>query len=137
MPTTHDHRNPDWPREGTILALGLLAADAERMAAGMLRVIAQWERETIVERITDAMVVKRRRAERVSMFAPPDWRFDSGRPVEDTAVRHAQSMNADGHSLREIANALNAARHRAQLGRPDHQVSVNCLTDALIVEVAA
>lgn len=111
---------------------------AGRMVVGMLGVIAQWERETIVERITDAMGVKRRRGERVSRFAPAGWKFDGDRLVEDTAAQQlAQSMKADGHSLRDIAAALNAAGHRTQLGRPHHAMSVKRLTDALVVEVAA
>lgn len=106
---------------------------AGRMVVGMLGVIAQWERETIVERITDAMGVKRRRGERVSRFAPAGWKFDGDRLVEDTvvrdALRQAQSMQAAGHSLREIAVALNASGHRTQLGRAHHAMSVKRLLD--------
>lgn len=106
---------------------------AGRMIVGLLGVIAQWERETIVERITDAMGVKRRRGERVSRFAPAGWRFDGDRLVEDTivrdALRQAQSMQGAGHSLREIAVALNAAGHRTQLGKAHHAMSVKRLLD--------
>lgn len=114
---------------------------AGRMVVGMLGVIAQWERETIVERITDAMSVKRRRGERVSRYAPTGWRFDGDRVVEDAAavsvLRTARTMQAEGHSLREIAATLNAAGHRTQAGRPHHAMSVKRMLDAAAVEVAA
>lgn len=107
---------------------------AGRMVVGMLGVIAQWERETIVERITDAMAVKRRRGERVSRFAPAGWRFDGDRLVEDAvvrdALRQATTMQAEGHSLREIATALNASGYRTQAGKPHHPMSVKRLLDA-------
>ena len=106
---------------------------AGRMIVGMLGVIAQRERETIVERIKDAMAVKRRRGERVSRFAPSGWRFDGDRVVEDAeahdTVRTAKSLKAAGRSLREIAAALNATGHRTQLGKPHHAMSVKRLLD--------
>ena len=114
---------------------------AGRMVVGMLGVIAQWERETIVERITDAMGVKRRRGERVSRYAPTGWRFDGDRVVEDaeamSVLRNAKAMQAAGHSLREIAATLNAGGHRTQAGKPHHAMSVKRLLDAVPVEVAA
>jgi site-specific DNA recombinase len=106
---------------------------AGRMVVGMLGVIAQWERETIVERITDAMAVKRRRGERVSRYAPAGWCFKGDRLVEDSAARdalqQARSMQATGYSLREIAAALNDAGHRTQAGRPHHAMSAKRLLD--------
>jgi DNA invertase Pin-like site-specific DNA recombinase len=111
------------------------------MVVGMLGVIAQWERETIVERITDAMAVKRRRGERVSRFAPTGWRFDGDRVVEDANVRaalaQARAMQADGYSLRDIAAALNDAGHRTQAGRPHHAMSVKRMLDGAAGKVAA
>lgn len=101
---------------------------AGRMVVGMLGVIAQWERETIVERITDAMAVKRRRGERVSRFAPTGWRFDGHRLVEDaermSALALARRLRKEGHSLRAIAAVLNAVGHRTQVGRQHHAMSV-------------
>jgi len=114
---------------------------AGRMVVGMLGVIAQWERETIVERITDAMGVKRRRGERVSRFAPTGWRFDGGKVVEDAGVRAAlelaKAMQADGHSLRDIAAALNDNGHRTQAGRPHHAMSVKRLLDGAAAQKVA
>lgn len=114
---------------------------AGRMVVGMLGVIAQWERETIVERITDAMAVKRRRGERVSRYAPAGWRFNDGQLEIDyagrTVVQRARAMQAAGHSLREIAAALNADGFTTQAGRPHHAMSVKRLLDAAAVEVAA
>jgi site-specific DNA recombinase len=107
---------------------------AGRMVVGMLGVIAQWERETIVERITDAMDVKRRRGERVSRFAPTGWRFVGDRRVEDVAVRvalrNARAMQAEGRSLRDIATALNATGFRTQAGGRHHAMSVKRLLDS-------
>lgn len=101
---------------------------AGRMVVGMLGVIAQWERETIVERITDAMAVKRRRGERVSRFAPTGWKFDGDRVVEDASGQAALALacekRASGHSLRDIAAVLNDAGHRTQAGRRHHAMSV-------------
>lgn len=109
---------------------------AGRMVVGMLGVIAQWERETIVERITDAMAVKRRRGERVSRYAPAGLRFNGDRLVEDAAAMaaldKARAMQAEGWSLREIAAALNTAGHRTQAGKPHHAMSVKRLLSAAI-----
>ena len=106
---------------------------AGRMVVGMLGVIAQWERETIVERITDALAVKRRRGERVSGLAATGWKFEGNKvvpdPIERAALARAQSMRSYGHSLSEVAFALNAEGFTTNAGRPHHPMSVKRLLD--------
>jgi site-specific DNA recombinase len=94
---------------------------AGRMVLNIIMTIAQWERETIVERTTDAMAHKRKQGEACghprfgTMVDPTDPRLSkSQRPValipclEDLDVEvDIRFLRSQGHTMRAIAKSLN------------------------------
>ena len=93
---------------------------AGRMVLRMLGTIAQWEREIIAERTSEALAARRaagRRAGNVPFGFSAD---DDGRLVgndnERALVAEARDRKSQGQSLRAIAAALNAAGHRTRAG---------------------
>ena len=85
---------------------------AGRMVLNIMMTVAQWERETIVERTRSAMQFKRSRGERISRRLPYGARLaDDGRtliaaPDETAAAAEAAALQAAGWSLRRIAAEL-------------------------------
>jgi site-specific DNA recombinase len=84
---------------------------AGRLVLNVLMSVAQWEREVIVERTTDAMEYKKSKGERVG--AVP-FGFDLAanginlipNEQEQQVITEINSLRASGHSLREIAVEL-------------------------------
>jgi site-specific DNA recombinase len=99
-----------------------------RMVVGMLGVVAKWEREVIVERITGALAVKGKRGERRSRFAPYGYRFEGDKVVPDkvaqSVIRYARSLRTRGASYAAIADALNGRGHRTNANKPHSAMSV-------------
>lgn len=98
-----------------------------RMVVGMLGVVAKWEREVIVERITGALAVKGKRGERRSRFAPYGYRFEGDKVVPDKAaqavIRYARSLRSRGASYAAVADALNRRGYRTNADRPHSPMS--------------
>lgn len=98
-----------------------------RMVVGMLGVVAKWEREVIVERITGALAVKGKRGERRSRFAPYGYRFEGDKVVPDkvaqSVIRYARSLRSRGASYAAVADALNRRGHRTNADRPHSPMS--------------
>jgi DNA invertase Pin-like site-specific DNA recombinase len=84
---------------------------AGRLVVNMLGVVAQWEREAIAERTTEALAHKRRNG-LVYGHTPFGFRRVADRLVPDAvqqrALERARSMRSAGASLRRIAAELEA-----------------------------
>lgn len=84
---------------------------AGRMVANILVTIAQWERETIVERTQEVMTLKRSKGERLGEI-PLGWQLGpDGKslipcPSELAAIGIIRSLAGAGYSLRGIASEL-------------------------------
>jgi site-specific DNA recombinase len=84
---------------------------AGRLVLNVLMSVAQWERESTVERVRDAMAYKRSRSERVG---PIPFGFDlhaDGKtlvpnPAEQVIIADIRAMHAAGSSTRAIAAEL-------------------------------
>jgi DNA invertase Pin-like site-specific DNA recombinase len=95
-----------------------------RMVLNIMMTVAQWERETIVERTRGAMAFKRGRGERISGRVPYGSRLaDDGRtltpaPDEAAAAAEAAALQAAGWSLRRIAAELDRRGVPTKMGAP-------------------
>jgi site-specific DNA recombinase len=87
---------------------------AGRMVLNIMMTVAQWERETIVERTRGAMAFKKSRGERVSGRIPfghdlaADGRTLVDNPAELAALADVRAWHAEGWPLRRIAAELQA-----------------------------
>jgi DNA invertase Pin-like site-specific DNA recombinase len=85
---------------------------------------AEYERLVISARTRAALAAKRRRGERVSGIVPFGYRLaDDGRTLEvdaeETATRRTIArLRAEGRSLRDVADALNAAGSVTRARKP-------------------
>lgn len=92
-----------------------------RMILNITATIAQWERETIVERTQDALDHKRSRGERLGQIPYGSELAEDGRTLracaEEIAVaRMVRQYRAEGRSLRSIAGLLEAGGYRTKNG---------------------
>jgi site-specific DNA recombinase len=82
------------------------------MLDGMLEVFAQFERAMIRMRIVAALDVKRQRGEKLGGKAPYGYRLaDDGvsleeHPEEQTIIRQAKALRAEGYTIRQIVENL-------------------------------
>lgn len=95
---------------------------AGRMVLNILMTVAQWERETIAERTTDALQYKRRRSEKTGGAVPfgfqrgPDKPGPKGLPIktlvpcpaEQDVIANIRSLRASGMTLAAICDRLNS-----------------------------
>jgi len=87
-----------------------------KMIFGILAVLAEFERNLIVERVKTALAHKKSRGERISRYLPfgktagPDGRLIDN-PDELATLAEARALAAEGLSMRAIAREL-AARGR-------------------------
>lgn len=76
----------------------------------LIAAMAQWERQTIVERTTAALARKKERGERVSRHPAYGYRFDGNHVVEDTVeqsiVQRIQYLSGLGFTLKAISLTL-------------------------------
>jgi site-specific DNA recombinase len=93
-----------------------------RMVLNVMMTMAQWERETIVERTLAAMAYKRSKGERISGRLPygsdlaPDGRTLLDNPVERQVLEMIRAWRAEGQGARRIANELNERGVPAKTG---------------------
>jgi site-specific DNA recombinase len=84
---------------------------AGRLVLNVLMSVAQWEREVIAERTTDAMQYKKSKGQRVGAI-PFGWDLAADginlipNEQEQQVVAELTRLRADGYSLREIAEEL-------------------------------
>jgi site-specific DNA recombinase len=97
---------------------------AGRMVLNMMMTVAQWERETIVERTRGAMQFKKSRGERISGMIPygadlaADGRTLVPNGAELAALEDVRRWHAEGWPLRRIAAELQARGVPTKSGRP-------------------
>jgi DNA invertase Pin-like site-specific DNA recombinase len=93
-----------------------------RLVMNVLGSVAQWEREVIAERTSDALQAKRARGERFSRHAPHGYDYRGGKLVksdrEQKIAAAIQKIVADDATLssREIARRVTGAGHRNRNG---------------------
>lgn len=93
-----------------------------RLVMNVLGSVAQWEREVIAERTSDALQAKRARGERFSRHAPHGYNYRGGKLIKN--VREQKITNAINQivtddatlSNREIARRVTEAGHRNRNG---------------------
>jgi site-specific DNA recombinase len=106
---------------------------AGRMVLNIMMTVAQWERETVVERTRTAMSFKRSRSERISRFVPygyrlePDGRTLTPDPAEAAALGEMRAWRAEGRPLRWIAAELVRRGVPTRTGVPWSHVTIGKL----------
>jgi len=97
-----------------------------RLVMGILALISQWERETIGERTRQALAELQEQGVKIGR-APFGWRYaaepdGSGRrplvadEVQQITIEYIKTRRAQGHTLRRIADSLNAITMRPANG---------------------
>jgi site-specific DNA recombinase len=106
---------------------------AGRMVLNIMMTVAQWERETIVERTRGAMAFKRSRGERISGRLPygqdlgPDGRTLIDNPAELEVLATIQAWRDAGLGPGPIARELNALAIPTKTGVPWSPSTVRAL----------
>ena len=105
---------------------------AGRLVLNVMGSVAQWEREAIGERTSEALAQMRSEGKRVSRHAPFGYRFDGTGWVEDQREQQAISiivdLRAQGLSLRAIATELES---RGIAGRESRKLSPQTVSNVL------
>ena len=96
---------------------------AGRMVLNIMMTVAQWERETIVERTQSALDYKRAKGERVGSVPYGSRLADDGRnllrvPAEVELLAEIKQRRAESWTLRRIAEDLQARGVPTKTGRP-------------------
>lgn len=111
-------------KTGSLLSVGEqidASTAAGRMVLHILASVAQWERETIVERTTSALAHKRAAGE-VTGAIPYGYRREGDslvlEPSEQAVIAMAKELSASGASLRSISARLAETGHLSRTGRP-------------------
>lgn len=82
-----------------------------RLVFTIMAGVAEWERETIGERTSQAVQFKLRNGHKTSSVAPYGFRFDGKAQIEDEAEQEVlgaiTALRASGESTRSIAEELN------------------------------
>jgi len=109
---------------------------AGRLVLNMLISVAQWERETIGERTSDALKAKRRRGEYTGGEIPFGHDLaEDGRLVENRreqlVLRQIEALRARGFGYKKIALALNRSGRLTKTGRPWNHVLVGNVVRSL------
>ncbi|OPZ52548.1 MAG: DNA-invertase hin [Deltaproteobacteria bacterium ADurb.BinA014] len=84
---------------------------AGRLVLNVLVSVAQWERETICERTSDALQAKKARGEKTGGNVPFGFEVVNGKLIENVeeqaVISKIRELRANGLSLRKIADRLN------------------------------
>jgi len=104
-----------------------------RMVIYILGVVAQWEREKIVERVRETVEHKRRQGEYLGGHRPLGYHVQGKKLVanrrEQAAVERARALKLEGHSLRRIAEELAADGFLNRRGKPFGPSSVRRMVE--------
>lgn len=94
---------------------------AGRLVLNVLTSVAEWERETISERTSAALAVKRSRGEKTGGGVPFGHDVVDGKlvenPAEQRALRLIESLRAQGYGYHRIAGQLNDDHIFTKTGR--------------------
>jgi site-specific DNA recombinase len=108
---------------------------AGRMVLNMLMTVAQWERETIVERTRSAMAYKRSKGERISRRIPfgsdlaEDGKTLVDNPTERAVLLSIREWQGQGWGTRKIATELNTRGVPTKLGGAWSHSSVRAIVN--------
>ena len=111
-----------------------------RLVMNVLGSVAQWEREVIAERTSDALQAKRARGERFSRHAPHGYDYQQGKLVksdrEQKIINAIRRVFADDATLsnREIARRVTKAGHRNRNGNPIGHKTVGSIRAREVVD---
>lgn len=102
-----------------------------RLVLNILCSVAQWERETIGERTSDALHAKRQRGEKTGGACPYGYHVDGeGRlveePVEQKILRSVYALHRQGFSSRKIAAELRRQGYANRRGSSDWKSMTVC-----------
>ena len=95
-----------------------------RLVLNIMMTVAQWERETVVERTRSAMTFKKGRGERVSRHIPygrrlaPDGKTLEPDPAETALAAEVRRWRDQGMALRAIAAELSGRQVPTKNGGP-------------------
>ena len=98
------------------------ATAAGRLVLNVMASVAQWERETIAERTSDALAHLRANGKRVSRFAPFGYRFNGDgeceqEPRETEAVELIRQLRGEGLTFNRIGGELASRGFHARNGQ--------------------
>ena len=108
---------------------------AGRLVLNVLASVAQWEREAIGERTSEAMQHKKSQGLRVGSI-PYGYRLDDDGATlvededEQRVIAMAQDLKGRGMSLRAVSSRLEKAGHTSRNGKPFHARQVSRLLAA-------
>lgn len=99
-----------------------------RFVANIRAAMAQFEREIIAERTSDALQLKLANGEKLGQ-APLGYRYEHGQQVEDVDERsllvRARELRNEGLPLHAIAERLTDEGFRTRRGKPIHAMAVS------------
>jgi len=102
---------------------------AGRMVVRMLGVVAEWERETIGERTSEAMQAKRDQGGYIGGTVPFGYREEDGELVHDDdeqrILARIRQLRSEGLSLADIASELNDRGITRREGKDWHKVALS------------
>lgn len=108
-----------------------------RLVLNVLISVAQWERETIVERTKDALKAKRERGEKTGGDVPFGYDIKDGRLIpnekEQRIIELIKRLRDKGYGLKRIAKYLNESGFRTKRGKAFTHIQVKRI---LLREVA-
>ena len=94
---------------------------AGRLVLNVLVSVAQWERETICERTSDALQAKKARGEKTGGNVPFGFEVVNGKLIENVeeqaVISKIRELRANGLSLRKIAEKLNDEGIKTKTGK--------------------
>jgi site-specific DNA recombinase len=106
-----------------------------RMLLSIVTVMAQWERETSVERVTGALA-HRRRNHRLYGSVPFGYRCEHGmliqHEIEQAIIRDVQRLRGEGWSYHALARELNQRRVLPHRGKKWYASSVQAMLNSKI-----
>lgn len=113
-----------------------------RLVLNVLASVAQWEREAIGERTSQAMRHKAARGEFIGGTAPYGWAPDNDGRLqrvegEQATIARARALEAEGRSLRGIAAHLAAEGRLSRRAKPFHPEQVRAMLKGQVTTNAA
>ncbi|MHA1330913.1 MAG: recombinase family protein [Candidatus Hodarchaeales archaeon] len=108
-----------------------------RLVLNVLISVAQWERETIVERTKDALQAKKARGEKTGGDVPfgyevtPEGKLIEN-PKEQEIIRLIISLRNKGYGYKKIAKALNEKGYKTKHGKAFSHMQVKRILERVV-----
>lgn len=105
-----------------------------RLVLNILASVSQWEREIIAERTRDVMRHKKKQGEYIGGHIPYGFEVIDGELVanglEQEVIRQAQTLYANGLSLRKVSDILDQRGFQARTGAVFHPAQIQRMITA-------